>query len=60
MAEISEQHPGAPSVALARSLGLEVIGESVETEDQRDFLAEFGCHAYQGYLFSRPLPAEQF
>jgi EAL domain-containing protein (putative c-di-GMP-specific phosphodiesterase class I) len=32
----------------------------VETEAQRDFLASQGCHAYQGYLFSRPLPVEGF
>ncbi|GAB3546865.1 EAL domain-containing protein [Noviherbaspirillum agri] len=47
-------------VALGQTLGLKVIAEGVETEDQRDYLAEFGCHAYQGNLFSRPLPAEQF
>ncbi|WP_019140473.1 EAL domain-containing protein [Noviherbaspirillum massiliense] len=47
-------------VALGQILGLEVIAEGVETEDQRDFLAQHGCHAYQGYLFSPPLPAEQF
>jgi len=47
-------------VALAQSLGLEVIAEGVETAPQRDFLAKHGCHAYQGYLFSKPVPLEQF
>ncbi|MBI5922967.1 MAG: EAL domain-containing protein [Betaproteobacteria bacterium] len=47
-------------VALAQSLGLGVIAEGVETELQRDFLASSGCHAYQGYFFSRPLPIEDF
>jgi EAL domain-containing protein (putative c-di-GMP-specific phosphodiesterase class I) len=47
-------------VALGQSLGLEVIAEGVETEAQREFLAHHNCHAYQGYLFSRPLPAEKF
>ena len=47
-------------VALAQSLGLSVIAEGVESEAQRDFLASFGCHAYQGYFFSRPLPLDDF
>jgi EAL domain-containing protein (putative c-di-GMP-specific phosphodiesterase class I) len=47
-------------VALGHTLGLQVIAEGVETTDQRDFLAQNGCHAYQGYLFSRPLRAEEF
>jgi EAL domain-containing protein (putative c-di-GMP-specific phosphodiesterase class I) len=47
-------------VALGKTLGLQVIAEGVETNDQRDFLAEHGCHAYQGYLISRPMPAEEF
>jgi diguanylate cyclase (GGDEF)-like protein/PAS domain S-box-containing protein len=47
-------------VALAQNLGLDVIAEGVETLAQKEFLAQCGCHAYQGYLFSRALPAAQF
>ena len=47
-------------VALARSLGLATIAEGVETEAQRDFLADAGCHSYQGFLFSRPLTIGEF
>jgi diguanylate cyclase (GGDEF)-like protein/PAS domain S-box-containing protein len=47
-------------VALAESMGLSVIAEGVELQAQADFLAHLGCHAYQGYLFSRPLTLGAF
>ena len=47
-------------VALGQSLGLEVIAEGVETTGQRNFLAEIGCCFYQGYLFSKPVPIDEF
>ena len=46
-------------IGMAHSLDLRVVAEGVETEAQRAFLANNGCDLMQGYLFSRPLPADQ-
>jgi len=47
-------------IVMAHKLELEVIAEGVETPEQRDLLAAAGCDYGQGYLFARPMPAEQF
>jgi EAL domain-containing protein (putative c-di-GMP-specific phosphodiesterase class I) len=47
-------------ISLGRAMGLSVIAEGVETEEQREFLAAMDCHAFQGFLFSRPLPLHDF
>jgi EAL domain-containing protein (putative c-di-GMP-specific phosphodiesterase class I) len=46
--------------ALAHELGIEVVIEGVETEEQRALIASYGCDFAQGYLFCRPLPLESF
>ncbi|TAJ78444.1 MAG: EAL domain-containing protein [Gallionellaceae bacterium] len=47
-------------IGMAVNLGIEVIAEGVETQEQRDFLEAHGCTLYQGYLFGRPVPLEEF
>jgi diguanylate cyclase (GGDEF)-like protein/PAS domain S-box-containing protein len=56
----SDAEIAATIIAMARNLRLQVVAEGVETEAQAAFLAGQGCQAYQGYLFSRPLPAAEF
>jgi len=47
-------------IVMAHSLSLRVTAEGVETQQQLDFLAECGCNEFQGYYFSKPLPANEF
>ena len=46
-------------IALARGLNAEVIAEGIETIEQRDLIRDLGCGLVQGYLFARPLPADE-
>jgi diguanylate cyclase (GGDEF)-like protein len=46
-------------IAMARSLNLRVVAEGVETQEQYDFLTSNGAHVIQGYLFSKPVPADE-
>ena len=47
-------------IAMSEVLGLNVIAEGVENEAQHLFLDQHGCHAFQGYLFGKPMPIDQF
>jgi len=60
---VSDPNDGAivrAIVAMSRSLGITVIAEGVETRQQLDFLKNSGCDHYQGYLFGKPAPIEQW
>ncbi|MEK7827847.1 MAG: EAL domain-containing protein, partial [Thermodesulfobacteriota bacterium] len=46
-------------ISLAHSLELKVVAEGVETEEQANLLRLLKCDEFQGYLFSRPVPAEE-
>ena len=62
--ELKKKAGGHPIVntilALGHNMNLMVIAEGVETEAQRDQLLQSGCNGFQGYLFCRPLPADDF
>ncbi len=64
VSELPDSRDGAAIVeaivAMARSLGLHIVAEGVETAVQLEFLQERKCDEIQGYYFSRPLPVEQF
>lgn len=46
-------------IVLAKTLGISVLAEGVETEAQRDMLEKQGCYHYQGYLFGKPMPIHE-
>ena len=45
---------------MAKQLGMAVITEGVETEEQLESLKKMGCELFQGYYFSRPIAVEEF
>ena len=47
-------------ITMAQNMNLAVIAEGVETEEQRQLLMESGCFHFQGYLFGRPVPIDEF
>ena len=47
-------------IDMSKNLGISVIAEGVETNEQRQILENSGCLKYQGYLFSKPIPVDQF
>jgi len=58
--DINDVEIAATIIAMAKNLKLKVLAEGVETEEQLAFLQIHDCEAYQGYLYSRPLPAAEF
>ncbi len=58
--ESSDQAIVRTIIAMAQSMNLDVIAEGVETNSQLTYLRNYGCTNYQGYLFSKPLPIEEF
>lgn len=57
--DLSDAAICSATVALGHNLGLELVAEGVETVAQRDFLSKLGCDVLQGYLYSKPLPANE-
>lgn len=47
-------------ITLSHAMGLSVIAEGVEVEEQRNFLTQLGCHSFQGFFYSKPLPLNEF
>ena len=50
----------AHTISMSQDIGLDIVAEGVETNDQATFLSECGCDAAQGFLYSRPVPADEF
>ena len=47
-------------IDMARNLNIDAVAEGVETQEQMDFLAGYGCNRMQGFLFAHPVPVEKF
>ena len=58
--DIDDEEIVRATIALAGAFGMSLIAEGVETDQQKQCLIEMGCPSGQGYLFSKPLLAEEF
>jgi EAL domain-containing protein (putative c-di-GMP-specific phosphodiesterase class I) len=58
--DVNDMEIASAIIGMAHGLKLKVMAEGVETEAQLDFLARQGCHAFQGFLFSKPVAADEF
>ena len=47
-------------MAMGAGLGLQIVAEGVEKQVQLDFLTQLGCHSIQGYIYGKPVPADEF
>jgi EAL domain-containing protein (putative c-di-GMP-specific phosphodiesterase class I) len=47
-------------ISIATNFGLNIIAEGVESDAQLAYLMQYGCHAFQGYLFGKPVPLQEF
>jgi len=56
----SDEHIVRATMALAHSLGMETVAEGVDSEEQLRFLQKLSCDYIQGYLFAKPLEADDF
>ncbi|MGE4284222.1 MAG: putative bifunctional diguanylate cyclase/phosphodiesterase [Clostridia bacterium] len=57
---VSEQAIAGGLISMAHNMGLDVVAEGVETEEQLEFLQKENCDKVQGFLFSKPIPPEEF
>jgi diguanylate cyclase (GGDEF)-like protein len=60
LVDLSSRAIARAIVNLSQAMGISAMAEGVETQEQLDLLIGMGCHAYQGFFFSRPVPIEDF
>ncbi|MGX9418938.1 bacteriohemerythrin [Vibrio sp. WJH972] len=58
--DINDQSIVKTTILMANSLGIDVIAEGVENDQQKTFLGTHGCLSYQGFLYSKPMPVKEF
>lgn len=58
--DFSDMAPTKTIIEIGTGLGMEVIAEGVETEEQAEFLMSEGCNHAKGYFYGKPMPANEF